>query len=1236
MEILAIRGANLTSLAGEFSIDFEAPPLDDAGIFAITGPTGAGKSTLLDAMCLALFNRVPRLEAAASGKIGIAGGEMLSADDPRAILRHRAPEGYAEVDFVGRDGGRYRARWTAWRARKRADGLLQESTHKFTDLTTGEALGGTRTETLEVIRSKVGLTVDQFGRAVMLAQGDFDAFVDADANERASLLERLTGTEIYARLGIAARRKSDGLKAEIVAIQTRIEAQNGLDDVARAAAEAILAAAKCDHVEVQAELAARESDRDWHLRAAALAERAAAAETMLTAAKDRQAEAAPRRTELATHRRALGLVPQWRAAQEAKDKVLRDAALVARLVEEVSAAEIAADSAGEEERLAKAALTLASEALEHARPELEQARELDRRLDEINSRLVPLTAARDARRTEANDAARLHDAALVIHRDKRTTFDGLISWRDARPAHGALAMRRDDLAADFADHQQYVEIASTLAGDLEQASIGLVTLQQTLTDAAGTEQRLLLAHDTARAVLDQARVDAPDGAVLTRVGAERDRLQALEPLLLGLENAEDQLDRAVATLEQLRVEHEGLAGRLEQGRRRAAEIATNLPALQARHEEAVQAAALSAAAAGEAAERLRSTLVDGEPCPVCGASDHVVSALSGLIDGRAGTDAARVCELSGEIGTLEREAAVIGDRIQQDEVRSRTLTQQSDTMNSRIAAAHFARDGARGALSTNAAACGVPVNDDLAALRKDIVGRIAALDNQRAALQAAQVRLESARATEERARNALAVASEIHRKASIAASDAVAQKDTLDVRIVETRRHRDRLAGDLDTFIGETFDWRAAREPLSLLDDIAMGWRENAQAIRSLEAELPGLASAVHAAELVRQKCATAADTADREASAQETERAAAVTKRAQLLGGEAADTVVARLENAVAVGKAGDDAARATAARARNSVAAAVARREQADAALAVDRSDAESRNAALETELADKQISEAMVATVAEGGEAALEQEAAALAAIDQVVVVAQAEYASRTSDRDQFVAGGAPVLSGEALAQALVDAAAAEKAARTVINEADLVIRQDDRARAATAALRLELEQRHATAHVWFQLDILIGDATGAKFRRFAQGLNLDRLIQHANGRLSELKPRYTLERGQGGDMIVQVIDQDMAGEVRGLHNLSGGERFLVSLALALGLSEMSTGQGLRIESLFIDEGFGALDSASLGQAIGVLEQLHATGRRVGVISHIEEVKERIPVKIAVTPAARGRSIVEVLVN
>jgi exonuclease SbcC len=137
-------------------------------------------------------------------------------------------------------------------------------------------------------------------------------------------------------------------------------------------------------------------------------------------------------------------------------------------------------------------------------------------------------------------------------------------------------------------------------------------------------------------------------------------------------------------------------------------------------------------------------------------------------------------------------------------------------------------------------------------------------------------------------------------------------------------------------------------------------------------------------------------------------------------------------------------------------------------------------------------------------------------------------------------------------------------------------------------------------------------------------------------HANGQLLDLKPRFALERSVGGDMLIQVVDHDMTGEVRGVHNLSGGERFLISLALALGLAEMSTGRGLRIESLFIDEGFGALDTSSLGQAIAVLEHLHATGRRVGVISHVEEVKERIPVKIEVVPVSRGKSVLTVSTN
>lgn len=125
MKIVAIRGANLASLAGSFELRLDAPPFYGSGVFAICGPTGAGKSTLLDAMCLALFDRTPRLVGRSQVKVGDDPAQQIGEYDVRGILRRGCAEGYAEVDFDSDDGLRYRARWQVRRARNRADGQLQ-------------------------------------------------------------------------------------------------------------------------------------------------------------------------------------------------------------------------------------------------------------------------------------------------------------------------------------------------------------------------------------------------------------------------------------------------------------------------------------------------------------------------------------------------------------------------------------------------------------------------------------------------------------------------------------------------------------------------------------------------------------------------------------------------------------------------------------------------------------------------------------------------------------------------------------------------------------------------------------------------------------------------------------------------------------------------------------------------------------------------------------------------------
>jgi exonuclease SbcC len=149
---------------------------------------------------------------------------------------------------------------------------------------------------------------------------------------------------------------------------------------------------------------------------------------------------------------------------------------------------------------------------------------------------------------------------------------------------------------------------------------------------------------------------------------------------------------------------------------------------------------------------------------------------------------------------------------------------------------------------------------------------------------------------------------------------------------------------------------------------------------------------------------------------------------------------------------------------------------------------------------------------------------------------------------------------------------------------------------------------------------RLNDLVGSAKGDKFRRFAQGLTLDHLVWLANRQLDRLHGRYLLQRRVSEELELEVVDTWQADATRDTRTLSGGESFLVSLALALALSDLVSHK-TRIESLFLDEGFGTLDAETLDTALDALDALNASGKTIGVISHVEAMKERIPVQIRV---------------
>lgn len=225
MKILVIRGKNLASLAGEFEVDFTREPLSAAGIFAITGSTGSGKSTLLDALCLALFDSTPRMMKAKEAKVELTdvSNKTVAQSDSRSVLRRGTAEGYAEVEFVALTKQIYRATWSVVRTGGRSTGSLRPVAMHLSNLSEDREEQGTKKELLNKISQLIGLSFEQFNRSVLLAQGDFALFLKAKQAEKAEILEKLTGTDVYSRVSTSIYGKTKTAEMAYKLLQERMK-----------------------------------------------------------------------------------------------------------------------------------------------------------------------------------------------------------------------------------------------------------------------------------------------------------------------------------------------------------------------------------------------------------------------------------------------------------------------------------------------------------------------------------------------------------------------------------------------------------------------------------------------------------------------------------------------------------------------------------------------------------------------------------------------------------------------------------------------------------------------------------------------------------------------------------------------------------------------------------------------------------------------------------------------------
>jgi len=413
MRILRIGGKNLASLADEFSVDFGSEPLASSGLFAISGPTGAGKSTLLDALCLALYDRTPRL-VHARGKTPDV-GDPISSDDPRTLLRRGTPEGYAEVDFVGNDGAAYRARWSVRRARTKAAGALQPTAMTLHTLPQLQPVGATKTEVKVEIEERIGLNFEQFTRAVLLAQNEFATFLKSQDDERGMLLETLTGSTVYSDISKRAHERQKLEMQKLQQLHARLADQKPLSGEERQEIERLAREAETALAALDVRRGLLEADLRWHEQAVRLAQGVDEARAALAQRGEEVAAAAPRRASLV----------RIEAVQEARPLNDEIARLVAegaqartsaeRCTQEAQSARLAQEAAGTAMAALGVELATAESAQMAAAPQLDLAKALDARIEAMQPAHTAARAARDAAVAVVTSAA----AALSDKRNDR-------------------------------------------------------------------------------------------------------------------------------------------------------------------------------------------------------------------------------------------------------------------------------------------------------------------------------------------------------------------------------------------------------------------------------------------------------------------------------------------------------------------------------------------------------------------------------------------------------------------------------------------------------------------------------------------------------------------------------------------------------------------------------------------------------------------------------------------------
>ncbi|HEY8036197.1 MAG TPA: SbcC/MukB-like Walker B domain-containing protein [Methylobacter sp.] len=1239
MRILAIRGKNLASLAEPFEVLLNSGPLEQAGLFAITGQTGAGKSTILDALCLALYDKIPRLPDGHGFAVGHKDEDenlRVTSNDVRSILRRGTSNAYAEVDFIGKDKHHYRARWEVSKARGKADGRLQLQEVTLSKIDDGLRIGQGKKNTLEMISELIDLNFDQFRRSVLLAQGDFAAFLKAKKDERSSLLERITGTELYSELSIAAFERARQEKDALNQIASRMQDQIPLDEEARQLLEQQRDQFINQLADLDKQIASNQKIIEWYAELKKLQDAEQAARSALADTQQAWDAAETERQLIQKVEAAQPLRPLLSQYQTANAEHLDAQQKLKDSSEQQITVEIKLQSAKEQLDAQAKALAEAEQQQQQAQSVLIKARALDIRIDVIGQAVGALAAEENQLLKALDSAEKEHQSLLTRQAEQTTALQQLNNWREQNQAIKPIA-------AEWSRWDAELERYQTLNARKTDAELNAKQLRLVVTQDELGLAELKLAIDDTHKKLEQhqqtlAQLKTQDSRQsLENLHQSKDELEIKREhiaLALKLANNAQELQQAIKQdTDKLAATEQTINNGTLQLQTLNQQQMANSAALV----EAKKALDLIQATTHKNAEQFRSLLQEDQPCPVCGALEHPWKDHAGIGNEHAATQSERVAELESQNETLIKAIAELAKSISQGQEQKSVLADKLAEAQTKLAqcgndwAALAMHDKPHFLIADSQLLPALKSHDEQISSALALIKQQekAALELQRQ-LKAAQGLFDAAKLNKENLSAEHATLDKQHAKNK-------ADLEHIVNCIQQLEQQLQAIIDLLATPFRQLENWRSCLQDTTteFRQDCAAKAQQFQRTEQQIETATKALEKINHDEKLAEQalkQCLQQHRIKQAELNSQTAEQQKLSVEREAVLPSVTADSYEQTINQNIQAAKAGHQQAGNSVSQAETELATHKQNQQHWQTETGRRCDNLEKALSALNQSLEKQGIDLEQLSLLLEKDEHWLAEQKTQMAVLERALQESAALLKVKADDCLKHQDNPVDRSEEDANNQS-AELQQQRQIAYTQKEEQAILLREDDKKIETGRLLKTELDIQRDRWEQWESLNELIGSKNGAKFRTFAQSLTLEALLAHSNQHLEDFAKRYALQRVPGSDLELQIIDRDMADDVRSVHSLSGGESFLVSLALALGLASLSSNK-TQVESLFIDEGFGSLDPETLDIAIASLDTLQALGRKVGVISHVPILVERIGAKVVVEKQGGGRSSVVIV--